>query len=66
MPTYIHYSDATDVTGPILLERLGIRGGLEMPNTGNRARIRTYIGWGCKTREDVNIPNRILKENRAI
>ena len=63
MPTYIHYSEATDVTGPILQERLGIRGGVEMPNTGNRARIRTYIGWGCKTREDTNIPNRITVLN---
>jgi glutathione synthase/RimK-type ligase-like ATP-grasp enzyme len=63
MTTYIHYSGATDKTGPVLVERLGVRGGTDLPRFTGRNAINTYIGWGCKTQEAVNIPNGITVLN---
>lgn len=57
MTTYIHYSDATDVTGPALVERLGVRGGKRLPAFNGRNACTVYIGWGCKENDGVNIPN---------
>ena len=65
MSTYIHYSEATDVTGPVLVERLGVRGGTNAPSFTGRNACTVYIGWGCKTRETLNIPNRVTILNHA-
>ena len=65
MSTYIHYSEATDVTGPVLVERLGVRGGTNVPSFTGRNACTVYIGWGCKTRETMNIPNGVTVLNHA-
>jgi glutathione synthase/RimK-type ligase-like ATP-grasp enzyme len=65
MTTYIHYSTATDVTGPALVERLGVRGGTQLPTFNGRNACTVYIGWGCKTTDDVNIPNGVTILNHA-
>ncbi len=65
MSTYIHYSEATDVTGPVLVERLGVRGGTNVPSFTGRNACTVYIGWGCKTREALNIPNGVTVLNHA-
>jgi len=65
MSIYVHYSEATDVTGPVLVERLGVRGGTNAPSFTGRNACTIYIGWGCKTRETLNIPNRVTVLNHA-
>jgi glutathione synthase/RimK-type ligase-like ATP-grasp enzyme len=65
MSTYIHYSGATDVTGPVLVERLGVRGGTNAPSFTGRNACTVYIGWGCKTRDALSIPNGVTVLNHA-
>jgi len=48
---YIYYSGATDKTGNLLAEALGINGGTKSPGT----KQKIVIGWGAKTKESVNL-----------
>jgi glutathione synthase/RimK-type ligase-like ATP-grasp enzyme len=48
---YIWYSGATDVTGKKLAEELGIDGGRDKPKDK-----KIVIGWGTKTKKDVELP----------
>lgn len=48
---YIWYSGATDVTGKKLAEELGIEGGRDNPKDK-----KIIIGWGAKTKNDVDFP----------
>lgn len=48
---YIWYSGATDVTGKKLAEALGIDGGRDKPKGK-----KVVIGWGAKTKKDVDLP----------
>lgn len=48
---YIWYSGATDVTGKKLEKALGVEGGREKPKGK-----KVVIGWGAKTKKDVDFP----------
>ncbi len=48
---YIYYSGATDKTGNLLAEALGIKGGSKSPGT----KQKIVIGWGAKTKDKVNL-----------
>jgi hypothetical protein len=50
--THLHFSGATDVTGKALAEEIGCHGSTAL----KRDNDTIYIGWGCKTKEDVNLP----------
>ena len=65
MSIYIHYSEATDVTGPVLVERLGVRGGVRPPSFSGRNACTIYVGWGCKTQEALRIPSGVTVLNHA-
>lgn len=47
---YIWFSGATDVTGKVLMEKLGIDGGRKKP-----VKKELVIGWGTKTKEAVGL-----------
>jgi hypothetical protein len=73
MSIYFHFSEATDVTGPVLRDRINAlenrtaRGEIQVPNFNGRGRnqINIYVGWGCKVRQqdDFNMPNRVVVLN---
>lgn len=48
---YIWFSGATDVTGKVLKEKLGIDGGTKSPPKGKKL----VIGWGTKTKDVVRL-----------
>jgi len=48
---YIYYSGATDKTGNLLAEALGVKGGNKSPGT----KQKIVIGWGAKTKDKVNL-----------
>ena len=48
---YLYYSGATDKTGNLLVEALGIKGGSKSPGT----KQKIVIGWGAKTKDNVNL-----------
>lgn len=53
---YIYYSGATDVTAGRLMEALDIVGDKKKPKW---AGTDIMIGWGCKTKDDVKVPNNV-------
>jgi len=46
---YIYYSGATDKTGKLLAEALGVKGGVNAPD----AKQQIVIGWGAKTKDKI-------------
>lgn len=48
---FIYYSGATDKTGQALQEALGITGGKSLPTD----KKKLIIGWGAKTKKDLNL-----------
>jgi hypothetical protein len=58
MSKYIWYSGATDITGAALAEALGLTGTKTRPRNLQAADI--VVGWGSKTKENVNLNGTIL------
>jgi hypothetical protein len=50
---YIYYSGATDKTGGLLAEALGVSGGKKSPGT----KQKIVIGWGAKTDKSISLGN---------
>jgi hypothetical protein len=64
MARYIWYSGATDVTGQALADELNISGTKTKPRSLQAEDI--IIGWGTKTRDDVQITGHIINHPNAI
>lgn len=47
----IWYSPATDITGKLLQEALGLTGGTKKPTS-----VKTVLCWGTKVKEDITFP----------
>ncbi len=62
--TYIWYSGATDVTGKVLQQELGIKGGNSCPKLADN--IDLVIGWGTKISKDHNLKQLLLNDPNHI
>lgn len=57
--TYVLYSEATDVTGKTLVEKLKATGGKEFP----KEKIDVLLSWGAKTSKDITIDKNVIVLN---
>lgn len=64
MTTHIWYSGATDITGHALAEALEINGTRTKPR--NLRANDIVIGWGTKTRDNINLHCKVLNHPNAI
>lgn len=64
MAKYIWYSGATDITGGALGSALGLTGTKTRPRNLSAGDI--VLGWGAKTKQDVNLTGHILNHPNKI